>query len=94
MAGLNIVDTGSGLASGTSTYGISGSTLLIPGSLAVSRPIDVGLDGGGLNLLGHSVVLNGSVSGAGALTVFGTSPSARLALAGNNSCGACGSLQG
>jgi autotransporter-associated beta strand protein len=87
MAGLNIVDTGSGLASGTSTYGISGSTLLIPGSLAVSRPIDVGLDGGGLNLLGHSVVLNGSVSGAGALTVFGTSPSARLALAGNNSFG-------
>ena len=85
MATYNVVDTGSGLASGTSKYGISGSTLLVPGSLTVSRPIDVGLDGGGVNLLGHSVVLNGSVSGTGALTVFGTSTGARLVLGGNNS---------
>jgi autotransporter-associated beta strand protein len=85
MAAYNVVDTGSGLASGTSKYGISGSTLLVPGSLTVTRPIDVGLDGGGVNLLGHSVVLNGSVSGTGALTVFGTSTGARLGLGGNNS---------
>jgi autotransporter-associated beta strand protein len=84
MAAFNIVDNGSGLMSGTSTYGISGSTLLAPGSVTVSRPIDVGFDGGGLNLLGHSVVLDGSVSGTGALTVFGTSSGAMLALQGNN----------
>jgi len=79
-----VVDGGSTLSSGSSTYDISATTVLVPGSLTITRPIDVGIDGGALNLLGNKVVLSGSVSGTGALTVFGTSSASALTLSGTN----------
>ncbi|NBV85243.1 MAG: hypothetical protein EBS01_03015, partial [Verrucomicrobia bacterium] len=85
QAAVSVVDGGTTLSAGSSTYDISATTLLVPGSLTITRPVDVGTDGGALNLLGNRVVLSGSVSGAGALTVFGTSSASALTLSGTNS---------
>jgi len=84
QSAVSVVDGGTTLSAGSSTYDISATTLLVPGSLTITRPIDVGTDGGALNLLGNRVVLSGSVSGAGALTVFGTSSASSLTLSGTN----------
>jgi hypothetical protein len=52
-----VVDGGSTLSSGSSTYDISATTVLVPGSLTITRPIDVGIDGGALNYGNCSVTV-------------------------------------
>lgn len=63
------------------------STNVVPGPLTVAYPVIVGAEGGSFNLFGNQVTMGGSISGTGALTVFGTSAGARVTLTGTNTMG-------
>ena len=67
-----------------------GKGLVIVGSVSTSvasGPVIVGAGGGSFNLFGNQMTIGGSISGTGALTVFGTSAGARVTLTGTNTMG-------